>query len=90
MGLRSFKEILRNKHVQILSDKYNCSSFREQNLWGSTELDCLARDIHLMAMGNQITLQAAYLSGVENWKADQLSRKSSTGEWVLHPNMFHY
>ena len=41
-----------------------------------------------MAIDNKITLQAAYLSGVENWKADQLSRMSSTYEWMLHPNMF--
>ena len=88
MGLMSFRRILRNKHVQILSDNITVVAFVNKFGGASTELDCLARDIHLMAIENKITLQAAYLSGVENWKADQLSRMSSTYEWMLHPNLF--
>ena len=90
MGLMSFRKMFANKHVQILSDNITVVAFVNKFGGASKELDCLARDIHLMAMDNKITLQAAYLSGVENWKADQLSRMSSTYEWMLHPNLFRY
>ena len=56
MGLMSFKTILRkNKHVQILSDNITVVAFVNEFGGASTELDCLARDIHLMAIENKIT-----------------------------------
>ena len=84
----SFKTILRNKHVKILSDNITVVAFVNNFVGASTDLDCLAPDIHLMAIDNKTTLQAAYLSGVDNWVADQLSRMSSTYEWMAHRNMF--
>lgn len=39
-------------------------------------------------MEANITLTAKYLSGIQNWQADYLSRIKSTCEWRLHPNLF--
>lgn len=88
MGLMSFLPLLENKTVQVLSDNVTTVAFLN-NMGGSTpDLDQVARKIQVMAMENGIKLVATYLSGVENWKADQLSRMSSTYEWQLHPNLF--
>ena len=45
----------KNKHVQILSDNIMVVAFVNEFGGASTELDCLARDIHLMAIENKIT-----------------------------------
>ena len=57
MGLRSFKNILRNKHVQILSDNITVVAFVNKFGGVSIELDCLVQDIHLIAMDSQIVSQ---------------------------------
>ena len=54
MGLRSFKNILRNKHVQILSDNITVVAFVNKFGGVSIEIDCLVQDIHLIAMDSQI------------------------------------
>jgi hypothetical protein len=51
-------------------------------------LDAIARSIHIVAMKANIKLQAKYLSGTQNWRADLLSRIESSYEWMLHPQLF--
>ena len=54
----------------------------------SIHLDSVARSIYLEAMEANIGLTAKYLSGIQNWRADFLSRVKSTYKWRLHPNFF--
>lgn len=88
MGVLSFKEQLRNKQVQILSDNVTTVAMINGMGGASVQLDSVARSIHLEAMEANIGLTAKYLSGAMNWQADFLSRVKSTYEWRLHPNLF--
>ena len=89
MGVLTFKNQLAGKNVQVLSDNITTVAF-VNNRGGSTlELDMIAREIHIVSWENNITLSAKYLSGINNWKADHLSRIKSTYEWKLHPGLFN-
>ena len=48
----------------------------------------VALQIHQQAINMNTRILASYISGVENWQADQLSRLKSTYEWKLRPNLF--
>lgn len=88
MGLQSFKDDLRNRSIQVLSD--NVTTVAMINGMGGSvaSLDTIARSIHIVAMEENIKLQAKYLSGTKNWRADLLSRIESSYEWKLHPKLF--
>ena len=88
MGILSFKELLRNKQVQVLSDNVTTVAMISGMGGSSVQLDSVARSIHLEAMEANIGLTAKYLSGIQNWRADFLSRVKSTYEWRLHPKLF--
>lgn len=88
MGLLSFREQLKDKKVQILSDNVTTVAFINGMGGSVAELDFIARSIHLEALEINVTLSAKYLSGPQNWQADHLSRIRSTYEWRLHLNLF--
>ena len=88
MGILSFKELLRNKQVQVLSDNVTTVAMISGMGGSSVQLDSVARSIHLEAMEANIGLTTKYLSGIQNWRADFLSRVKSTYEWRLHPKLF--
>ena len=89
LGLISLREFLRNKTVQICSDNITTIAFINQMGGSIKELDLVARQIHQQAIDMNTKIIATYISGVQNWQADQLSRLESTYEWKLHPNLFH-
>ena len=88
MGMLSLREHLQNQNIQIMSD--NITTVAMINGMGGSvpELDAIARAIYLEAIKANIHLQAKYISGKNNWKADLLSRVQSRYEWKLHPNLF--
>ena len=88
LGLISLREFLRNKTVQICSDNITTIAFINQMGGSIKELDLVARQIHQQAIDMNTKIIATYISGVQNWQADQLSRLESTYEWKLHPNLF--
>jgi hypothetical protein len=89
MGLLSFITHLEGKHVQVLSDTITTVAFLN-NMGGSTShLDTVARNIHITAMDHNIIIGARFLPGMENYRANQLSRIKSTYEWKLQPNLIN-
>ena len=88
MGLRSFRKFLVNKTVQVMSDNITTVALINKMGGAIQSLDQVARAIHVEAMDMNVKLVASYLSGVKNWHADQLSRRRSTYEWMLHPRLF--
>jgi len=88
MGVLSFKDQLKNKRVQVLSDNITTVAFIN-GMGGSTQkLDVISRALHVDAINGGIHLTAKFISGRNNWKADFLSRIKSTYEWKLHSNLF--
>ena len=90
MTLISFLPIIKGKSIQILSD--NISTVAYINFMGgvSQELTKVATSIWSLAIRNSIDIQAKYLPGYMNRRADALSRIPAKYEWVLHPRVFSY
>ena len=88
LGLISLKPFLENKTVQVLSDNITTIAFINKQGGSTQMLDEIAKLIHQEAIDMNVKLVASYLSGIRNWRADQLSRLNSTYEWKLHSNLF--
>jgi ribonuclease HI len=90
LGLETFREELRNKNVQILSD--NISTVANINFQGgpSDTLTHIARAIWNVAISNNIHIQARYLRGKDNTLADGLSRLQDNQGWMLNPQLFRF
>jgi len=88
MGIQSFKADLCNRSIQVLSDNVTTVAMITGMGGSIASLDAIARSIHIVAMEANIKLQAKYLSGTQNWRADLLSRIESSYEWMLHPQLF--
>lgn len=66
MRVLSFKEKLKNKQVQILSDKVTTVAIINSTGGASIQLDAITRSIQLEAIEANIGLTAKYLSGMMN------------------------
>ena len=88
MGLKSVQGLLKEKTVQVLSDNVTKVAFSEHMGETQKQLDSVARAIYILAIDLKITLKAGFVSRKSNWRADQLSRLSSTYKWMLHPRLF--
>ena len=88
MALLSFKDIVRDKIVQVLSDNVTTVAYLN-NLGGHClELSDLAQAIWCTTNKLNVTLSSIHLAGKLNSHADHLSRLSTQYEWMLSPNTF--
>lgn len=89
-ALKSFKSLIRSKHVEVLSDNISTVAYLN-NLGGpSTELSHIAETIWLTCHQNNVKLTVRHLSGKQNVWADRLSRRHSPHDWYLHPAIFKF
>ncbi|CAJ0929554.1 unnamed protein product [Ranitomeya imitator] len=80
---------LRGSHIRVLSD--NTTVVAYLNHQGGTRSGslCSAANIFNLAENNFLSLTALHIRGVENLKADFLSRHTlRQGEWTLNPRIF--
>jgi ribonuclease HI len=89
-AVKSFKHLLINKHVQILSDNVTTVAYLNHLGGPSPQLTKLMSAIWMEAHEAGIRLSARHLAGKMNVQADQLSRLPAKYEWMLHPRIFHY
>ena len=90
MGLHSFSEHIRNKHVQVLSDNISTVAYLNKLGGSSKELSDLATTICVLVEELNIKITVAHIRGVLNVRADGLSRIVSRHEWELHQRTFMY
>ena len=85
-----FKERLRNKTVQVLSDSRTAVAYI-RNMGGPLpHLSELAETIWHYAFQQQTYLKISHLAGRLNTRSDGLSRVSLMYEWMLDPGLFRY
>ena len=90
MAVLSFKDQLKDKCVQVLSDNVTACAYIN-NLGGpSPELTRIATSLWITCYELGIDLRAKFLAGINNYKADRLSRPKSPYEWRLRPSLFTY
>ena len=90
LALHSFKDLIKNKHVQILSDNISTVAYIN-HLGGPVQsLTQIAKNIWTLCYQLGVTLEAKHLAGKKNVQADRLSRLSprSTYSWSIHPALF--
>lgn len=90
LGVMSFRDHLKGKVIQLLSDNVTTVSYLNHMGGPSLELSQLARAVWAECLENSITLIARHLPGKINVTADYLSRLGSKFEWKLHPRLFGY
>lgn len=88
MSVLSFKDIVRDKVVQVLSDNVTTVAYLN-NLGGHClQLSNLAQAIWCTTNALNVTLTAKHLAGKLNCHADTLSRLTTQYEWMLAPEIF--
>lgn len=90
MGLWSFKDQLRGKHLQILSDNVVAVCYITCQGGSNPQLSQLATAIWALAVDLNVMLSARHLAGRDNVTADWLSRVGGRYEWRLHPRCFRW
>ncbi len=90
MGLQSFSDTVKNKHVQAYMD--NSTAVAYINSMGGTrspECNELAREIWQWCIVNNVWVSAAHIPGSTNVEADRESRQFNDNiEWMLNPKIF--
>ena len=88
LAVQSFKEDLKGKSVQVLSD--NVTAVAYVNHFGGRvgEFNSIVEAIFMECQDNGITLSAKHLAGKLNSRSDKLSRQKSPYKWKLHPEIF--
>ncbi|MGL5407110.1 MAG: hypothetical protein ACRDAX_10115, partial [Propionibacteriaceae bacterium] len=87
LALRFFQEEVSNKVVQINSDNTTALAYlRKQGGTHSPSLFAIAKNILIWAKSQNVTILTRFVSGVENVRADLLSRQGQLlpTEWTLH------
>ena len=88
MTILSFKNQLKGRRVQILSDNVTTVAYINHLGGASQDLSDLMTTMWASAQQINVTLSAKHLSGVVKETADGLSRLESPYEWRLHPSLF--
>ena len=89
--LKSFKGIIRGKHVQVLTDN-TCAVSHISNMGGSRSPDCndITKQIWMWCKENTVWVSVSHTPGIMNTEADVLSRQfNDRTEWKLSPDIFH-
>jgi hypothetical protein len=88
MTVLSFKEDLQNKAVQILTDNITTAAYIMHLGGPSPGLSSMVTNLWTICYELNIELTARFLAGVDNQRADYLSRVQAQHEWKLHPAIF--
>ena len=88
-SILSFRDILANKRVQVLTDNVTSAAYVNRFGGSSKKMCDLMTSIFIITQELSIELSAKFLAGVKNGKADGLSRVMSPYEWQLHPVIFN-
>jgi ribonuclease HI len=89
-AVKSFRHLLKNRNVQILSDNITTVAYLNHLGGPSPSLTKLMTSIWMEAHEAGIRLSARHLAGVQNTHADRLSRLPTQYEWMLNPRIFQY
>ena len=90
-ALKSFKGIIRGKHVQVLTDN-TCAVSYTSSMGGSRSPDCndITKQIWMWCKENAVWISVSHIPGIMNTEADVLSRQvSDRTEWKLSLDIFH-
>jgi hypothetical protein len=90
LAVHSFLPQLKGKVVQILTDNVTAAAYVNFQGGQSVEMTDISMAIWDICVRHNISISAKHLAGKLNQEADQLSRRSSQYEWMLHPNLFRY
>ena len=90
LALQSFKNEIKNTHVQILADNKTAIIAYVNHMGGKQgELDDLAKNIWTWCLERGMWISATHLPGTENVDADFESRHfNDRTEWSLNENIF--
>ena len=91
LGILSFADLLRGKHIQVVTDNISTVAYLNHMGGPSQELSQIDRAIWVKCTSIGLTLEAKHLAGKLNTHADHLSRinPQSTYSWSMHPRIFH-
>ena len=86
LTIKKFQRLLQNKQVLIRTDNTTVVQYiNKQGGTHSLQLCQQACDLWMFALEHKIVLKSAYIAGVTNILADQLSRiKIRATEWELN------
>ena len=88
-GLRALCADFRDVHLRLVADNTTVVACIERRGSMRPMLQGLTEEIYDWALVRNVELSAAYLPGVENVKADGLSRDATFGhEWKVLPDIF--
>ena len=88
---KSFKGIIRGKHVQVMTDNTFAVSYAS-NMGGSRSPDCnnITKQIWMWCRENAMWISVSHIPEIMNTKADVLSRQfNDRTQWKLSPDIFH-
>ena len=88
--LLSFKNVLQNKRVSILTDNVTTAAYINFQGGPCADLSKVATEIWGLSVRYNMTITAKWLAGKLNTIPDFLSRYSSKYNWKLHPALFRY
>lgn len=88
MALQAFKEIIRNKSVQVLTDNITALAYISNKGGPVAELTNIACAIWNLCCAVNIHIQIGHIKGLRNVEADFLSRIIDNYNWRLHPKLF--
>ena len=84
----AFKEQLKNKSVQVLTDNVTAAAYVNHLGGQNPEFHIVVNTLFAECQDNDIQISAHHLAGILNFWSDQLSRQASPLEWQLHPRLF--
>ena len=87
VAIVTFKDIIRNKSVQILTDNFSALTYINCGGGPSAQLTKLAKAIFFRTVQLNASLTASFLAGRRNNHADWLSRQNPAYEWELDTQM---
>lgn len=90
LAIISFRAILKNKSVQILSDNITSIAYINHKGGPCPKLSQIATSIWTEAFDNGMSIQCAHIAGRKNFAADYWSRTPDKHNWMLHPKLFSY
>lgn len=89
LALKKFVTRIRNKYVMVRSDNMTAVQYIN-NMGGHKSQICnvITRELWKFCIDNGIYIKAAHIPGVDNVKADFLSRLDKNTEWEISDNVF--
>ena len=85
LGLQSFSDRVKNKHVQAYLN-FTAVAYI-YSMWGTKSQNCnkLAREVWQWCIVNNVWVSAAHIPGSTNVEADRVQTVNDNIEWMLNP-----